>query len=88
VSEHFRLVYKWPVRLLSVHFQPELPVKRFDEPLQGRPRSGVQDRRYQISLFDLTVMAGVAHLGEMRLSGFLLAGHSRTGSASHDPEPL
>src|SRR5229473_8518504 len=54
--------------------QPELPVKSCDELLQGRLRSGAQDRRYQISPFDFTVMAGVAHLGEMRLSGFLLAG--------------
>jgi hypothetical protein len=68
------LVHKWPVRLLSVRFQPELPVKSFDELLQGRPASGAQDRRYQISLLDFTVMVGVAHLGEMRLSGFLLAG--------------
>ncbi len=40
----------------------------------SRLRSGAQDRRYQISPFDFTVMAGVAHLGEVRLSCFLLAG--------------
>ncbi len=70
----FGLVYKWPVRLLALHFQPNSLLRALMSLLQGRLRRGAQDRGYQISPFDFIVTAGVAHLGEMRLSGFLLAG--------------
>ena len=74
MSEHFRVGIQMAGEIARAALPAEFSIESLDELLQGRLRRGAQDRRYQISPFDFIVTAGVAHLGEMRLSGFLLAG--------------